>query len=179
MPVITPTIGGATRVGAATFAALVSIVVAVAHGVPVSFEDGLTAYRTGQFALATEIWTPIAEAGSVEAQYNLGLLFHQGKGTPADPVHAYAWYLRAAEGGYARAQYRVAEMLEDGDGPRQDLPRAHFWFGMARRAKYEDAKTRQRALAKQMTSSQIAMAELRMRQQKRRERGEPDAVSLD
>ena len=70
-------------------------------------------------------------------------------------------------------------MLEAGDGPREELPRAHFWFSMAKRQKYEDAGKRRKRLAKQMTSSQIAMAELRMRQQRRREKGRSDVVSID
>lgn len=161
----------ATWLGAAAIAA--------APDTPTTFGDGLEAYQSGDYVRALGIWRPLAELGSPEAQFNLGLLFQQGNGVEADAARAYEWYRKAAEGGYPRAQYRVAEMLERGVGVRADLARAHFWFGMARRARYEDAKKRQRRLAKKMTSSQIAMAELRMRQQKRREKGRPDDVSLD
>lgn len=143
------------------------------------FHDGMQAYRDGNYQTALTIWKALADDGMVESQYNLGLLYYGGKGVERDPERAHDWYLRAATGGFPRAQYKVAEMYESGDGIRADLPRAHFWFSMAKRAKYEDAGKRRKHLAKTMTSSQIAMAELRMRQQKRREKGHPDPVSLD
>lgn len=143
------------------------------------FAAGLNAYRDGDFSAAYEIWEPLAESGMAEAQYNLGLLYHGGKGVKLDRGRALEWYLRAATGGFPRAQYKVAELYESGDGTRPDLSKAHFWFSMAKRAKFEDAGKRRKRLAERMTSSEIAMAELRMRQQKRRERGEPDVGSLD
>jgi len=150
-----------------------------AQGAQSPFDEGMQAYRAGDFAGALEIWRPLAEEGMTEAQYNLGLLYYGGKGVEPDATEAHSWYLRAATGGFARAQYKVAEMYEAGDGVRRALPRAHFWFSMAKRQKYEDAGKRRKRLAKRMTSSEIAMAELRMRQQKRRESGHPDEVSLD
>lgn len=40
-----------------------------------------------------------AERGNAIAQYNLGLAYAQGRGTPADPVEAFVWLTLAAENG--------------------------------------------------------------------------------
>jgi TPR repeat protein len=146
--------------------------VCVLLGLPVraDFKAGMEAYERGDYEAARREWEPLADSGMVEAQYNLGLIYFHGKGAPQDFAEAHGWYLKAAEGGYARAQYRVAEMFENGEGIRKDLIQAHYWFGRAGAQKYSDAKKRRRRVADKMTPEQIAFAELKMRQHKRREK---------
>ena len=38
------------------------------------FLKGLTAYESGDFAIALREWTPLADKGNADAQYNLGLM---------------------------------------------------------------------------------------------------------
>jgi TPR repeat protein len=149
-------------------AALVCLV----FGLPVhaDFQAGMVAYERGDFETALREWRPVAEQGGVEAQFNLGLLYYHGKGLPADPAEAHAWYLKAAEAGYARAQYRVAEMYEKGDGTRKDLIQAYFWFRVAGDRKHADARKRRRQVAKRMTPEQIAYADMLVRHRKRDEK---------
>jgi TPR repeat protein len=151
-----------TRFCAAALICLVS-------GLPVraDFKDGMAAYRRGDFERALREWRPLADAGGVEAQFNLGLLYYHGQGVAADPAQAHAWYLEAAQGGYARAQYRVAEMYENGDGVRKDLIQAYSWFRIAGQQKYADARKRRHHVAKRMTSEQIAYADMLVRHRKR------------
>ena len=40
------------------------------------FPEGLAAYNAGDYATALQEWTPLAEAGDVAAQYNLGLMYY-------------------------------------------------------------------------------------------------------
>jgi TPR repeat protein len=122
--------------------------VCVLLGLPVraDFKAGMEAYERGDYEAARREWEP------------------------QDFAEAHGWYLKAAEGGYARAQYRVAEMFENGEGIRKDLIQAHYWFGRAGAQKYSDAKKRRRRVADKMTPEQIAFAELKMRQHKRREK---------
>jgi TPR repeat protein len=134
---------------------------------PADFKAGMQAYEAGDFETARREWEPLADDGVVEAQFNLGLIYHNGKGVPEDLGVAHGWYLKAAEGGYARAQVRVAEMYETGQGTRKDLIQAHYWFRRAADQKYEGAKKRKKRVAKQMTPEQIAYAELLMRQYNR------------
>ena len=38
------------------------------------FQKGLAAYQAGDYAAALQEWTPLAEAGDADAQFNLGLI---------------------------------------------------------------------------------------------------------
>ena len=48
------------------------------------FNKGLTAYNNGDYATALKEWTPLAEQGVAEAQYNLGVMYQEGAGVPQD-----------------------------------------------------------------------------------------------
>ncbi len=43
------------------------------------FDKGLTAAKRGDYATALREWTPLAEQGHVEAQYNLGVMYYKGR----------------------------------------------------------------------------------------------------
>ena len=64
-----------------------------------SYEDGLAAYRRGDYATALRIWRSLADQGDANAQYNLGLMYQKGKGVPQDYKEAVKWYMLAAEQG--------------------------------------------------------------------------------
>ncbi len=51
-------------------------------------DKGWEAYQQGDFATALEIWAPLAEEGDAKAQYNLGILYDQGKGVARNPRRA-------------------------------------------------------------------------------------------
>ena len=65
------------------------------------FEDGETAYRSGDYAAAMSYWRPLADQGSVIAQVNLGVMYTKGQGAPQDYGQALAWLGKAADQGYA------------------------------------------------------------------------------
>jgi len=71
---------------------------------------GLTAYNSGDYATALREWKPLAEQGDVDAQYNLGLMYDNGRGVPQDDKTAVKWYRLAAEKGDASAQYNLSVM---------------------------------------------------------------------
>jgi len=156
-----------SRIGAGSAALYLLVVPLFAPAAHADFKKGLEAYQSGDYATAQAEWLPLAEAGMVEAQYNIGLMHEHGQGYDVDLAAAHPWYLKAAEGGYAKAQYRVAEMYEEGEGIRTDLIQAHFWFRQAGDQRYENAKKRRRKVADKMTPEQIAMAELLARQRER------------
>jgi hypothetical protein len=62
------------------------------------FEDGFAAVGRGDYAAARQLWTPLAEQGSVAAQLNLGLMYEFGHGVQKDPIEATKWYRRAEQG---------------------------------------------------------------------------------
>lgn len=72
-----------------------------------------------------------AEAGAPRAQYNLGVLYAEGRGVAADYQQAFAWFERAAKQGLANAQYNLAVMYERGTGVAADAAQARSWYERA------------------------------------------------
>jgi uncharacterized protein len=60
------------------------------------FDDGLAAYRSGDYATAMAEWRPLAEQGNGDAQQALGLLYDLGYGVPQSFDEAARWYRLAA-----------------------------------------------------------------------------------
>jgi len=96
-----------------------------------SFDDGLAAYGRGDYAEALRQWRPLAEGGRAGAQYNLGVMYGSGEGTPQDYAEAARWYRSAAEQGYADAQFNLGIMYRDGQGIMQNDTEAFTWFQAA------------------------------------------------
>jgi len=72
----------ASALGRLLFCCLVS-----AQAIAGPYEDGIAAYDRGEYAAALSLWLPLAEHGNVSAQYNLGMLYRDGKGVPKDIVN--------------------------------------------------------------------------------------------
>jgi TPR repeat protein len=94
-------------------------------------EDGLDAYREGDFLKALHLWRPLAESGNGPAQYRLGLLYAEGKGVAPDDAEAARWFERAAEQGDAAAQYNLGVSYSEAIGVRKDNVAAAKWFRRA------------------------------------------------
>ena len=73
----------------------------------------------------------LAEQGYAYAQYNLGVMYENGRGVRQDYAEAFRWFRKAAEQGHAEAQYNLGEMYHIGQGVRQDLHLSKEWFGKA------------------------------------------------
>jgi hypothetical protein len=65
-------------------------------------------------------WQIAAEAGHVDAIFQMGNMHSAGLGTKKDPKQAFAWYQQAAERGHVYATYLAAYMANDGDGVKKD-----------------------------------------------------------
>ena len=60
------------------------------------YQDGLDAFNRGDYETALEFFEPFAEEGIDRAQYNLGLMYHNGLGVTQDYKEALKWYRLAA-----------------------------------------------------------------------------------
>ena len=73
-----------------------------------------------------------AEAGSVQAQYDVGAVLATGEwgdgSVPVDLKAAVGWYRRAAEAGHREAQFNLATMLMEGEGCEPDVVAAKAWL---------------------------------------------------
>jgi len=72
-----------------------------------------------------------AEAGNVEAQYELSWRLALGQDYPPDDGLAVFWLIRAAEGGHSLAQNNLAARYLAGDGLPRDAASAYCWFQLA------------------------------------------------
>ena len=115
--------------------AIILIVSLFAHSLPAlaDFNSGAAAYSRGDYATALEEWRPLAEAGNLAAQFNLGLMHYNGKGVSQNFAEAAIWFGLAAEQGDAAAQINLGVMAYNGEGIEQDFAQAHFWFTLAAR----------------------------------------------
>jgi TPR repeat protein len=116
--------------------ALACVLLALGAALPAraDYEAGLAAARAGDYVAAVREWRPLAEAGSRDAQFNLGLAYENGLGVPADARAAERWYRRAAEQDDRQAQAYLAEMYAQGLGvERNDIEALHWYRRAAER----------------------------------------------
>jgi TPR repeat protein len=83
------------------------------------------------FAAALSWYRQAAEAGNVHAMFNVGEMYDNGRGTPADRQQAIKWYGKAATRGDGRAAYDLGVIYRDGDGVPRDAAAAVRFFRMA------------------------------------------------
>jgi TPR repeat protein len=80
-----------------------------------------------------------AEAGDVEAQFQLARRYLTGQGMPKDPAAAAEWLQKAAEQGDARAQVNLAAAYAQGRGVTRDDAAAVNWLMRAAQQKHPRA----------------------------------------
>lgn len=99
----------------------------MAHATAGSFNDGVAAYKAGDYATAARLWTPHAEQGDAQAQYYLGVMYANGQGVRQDYVQAHMWLnLAAAQGhpvGVKNRDYAATLMTPEQIAEAQQLAR--------------------------------------------------------
>ena len=70
----------------------------------------------------------LAEKGVASAQFNLEVMYRDGKGVAKDEVEAVKWYRKAADPGFAQAQFNLGNMYWFGNGVVKDELEAYKWF---------------------------------------------------
>lgn len=151
------------------------LVVACATGAAADpYEDALSALQRGDPKLAAWLLRPLAEQGNAQAQIKLGWMYERGQGVPQNDQEAVKWYRKAAQLGYAEAQSSLGAMYFEGKGVPQDNVRAYIWFDLAvqrylrQGGKNMETTQRRDAIAKQLTSVQMAEAQRLAQQFERR-----------
>ncbi|MCK5715832.1 MAG: sel1 repeat family protein, partial [Nitrosomonadaceae bacterium] len=123
------------------------------------FEEGIEAYKNGNYAKALALLHPLASQGMTNAQNNLGWMYEEGKGVTQDYQEAAKWYHLAAEQGDVDAQNNLGVMYVKGTGINQDYILARMWFNLAANNGDINAKENLDKMAKEMKPSQIANAQ--------------------
>ncbi len=90
-------------------------------------QDAQAAYDRGKYAVALELWQPLAELGDPDAQTGLGNLYLGGYGVARDEAAAMAWFRKAAERGDANGQFSLASLYYG----RKEYSPAASWYRRA------------------------------------------------
>ncbi len=131
------------------------------------FKAGVEAANKGAWAIVVREFTALAEQGDSAAQFNLGLIYANGRGVAKNDIQALIWYSKAAHQTHAQAQANLAFMYATGRAVPQDLITAYMWASLA--MSHAQGSTRQAAakfratFAAAMTPDDVAAAERRVK----------------
>jgi TPR repeat protein len=82
----------------------------------------------------------LAEQGNVSAQFNLALMYANGRGVAENDTEAVKWYRLASDQGHANAQSNLGYMYDNGRGVAQNDVMAYVWFSVSAAQGHENAK---------------------------------------
>jgi TPR repeat protein len=91
-------------------------------------DEATAAYNRGDYAAAVRLLEQLANDGNRSAQYNLGMMYIQGKGVPQNLAEGAEWYRRAAVQGDVEAERNLGSMYQHGIGVPEDNAEAAKWY---------------------------------------------------
>jgi len=95
------------------------------------YQKAIDAYKRKDYKTSYNLILPLAEKGFAKAQYNLGVMYGNGKGVAKDYSKAIKWWNHAANQGNGKAQYNLGVMYEEGKGVKKNLKKAANWYQLA------------------------------------------------
>ena len=106
------------------------------------FDEGLKAYRSGDYVFAAKEWALLAEKGDAQAQGQLARLYYGGMGVAKDPNRAAALARQAAEQGDAEGQNLLGVLYYRGEGGlEKNREQSVVWFRKAAEQGHAKAQT--------------------------------------
>lgn len=108
---------------------------------------GYAEFKMAHYDDAKRIWTVLAERGSGEAWFNLGILAEDGLGEPRDPVEARRRYEQGAQAGSRNSALRLGLLLQTSKLGKPDPDEARRWLKVAADAGDQEAVTQLAALS--------------------------------
>lgn len=104
------------------------------------FRNGLSAYNSGNYLKALEIWLPLAQREDAPSQAGVGFIYHRGLGVEIDDQKAFFWSRKAAEHGQPEGQMMLGTLYFYGQGVGQSYVQAYAWCDLAQDAGSADAE---------------------------------------
>lgn len=114
---------------ALVFAFTFCVTLAMASDNPTA--DAKAAFDAGDYKAAAQILSRLASQGDQAAQYNLAMLYLEGKGVPKDDAMAASLFEDSARQGNPGAALDLGILLRNGQGLKQDLEHAYMWLQVA------------------------------------------------
>jgi TPR repeat protein len=100
-----------------------------------AYKKGMELFDAGNFQEAARYFQKLADTGSKEGQFQLGVLYLDGAGVPQDSKKALDLYRQSAEQGYDEAQYVLGLYYKDDLPPivnaSADLKKSAEWLRKA------------------------------------------------
>ena len=99
--------------------AIAVVVLLFALGAPsawAGWDEGMAAYKRGDYATALREFRPLANQGDVRAENGLGVMYRHGRGVTQDYGQAVKWFRKAAAQGDACAQYNLGLVYDKSHG---------------------------------------------------------------
>lgn len=104
------------------------------------YEDGLEAYKKGEYDYAVHYWSQPEMEHDHRALFGLGRIFMDGKGVEKNYGTAIAYYNKAARRGNPSAQYNLGLAYLKGRGVKKDIEKAAAWWEEAAVAGHSKAQ---------------------------------------
>ncbi len=93
--------------------------------------SAITAYEQGNYEIAYETFSHLADQNDAEAQYNLAFMYFGGEGITQNDVKAAFWFEQAAKSAHAGAQDTLAYLYLHGRGLEPNPIQAYAWYSVA------------------------------------------------
>lgn len=123
-------------------------------------EEGKSHNATSQETTRLDMLKKSATQGNPHAQYQLGMMYREGRGGLfQDAGKGFQWLHKAAKQGDARAQLQVGLAYQEGQGVPKDIIAAYLWNQRAVTGGEAGAAGVREALAMKMSPSQLAKAQ--------------------
>ena len=122
------------------------------------FETGLKAFNNGEYKAALNDWKPLAEEGVSNAQYNVGLMYHNGLGVTQDYNEAFKWLLMSSEQGNLNSIRLLSTMYVLGNGIQKDYLKSYMWAKIGADNDDQNSKLILDGLIKEMSNSELDKA---------------------
>ena len=96
------------------------------------FDKAVEDYKKGSYIQAINAFYVLAKEGDAQAQYNVAMMYANGKGGKKDLSYAMEWYEKAAKQGNAPAQYNLAQLHHNmGESDPHAYEKAKYWYEKA------------------------------------------------
>lgn len=95
------------------------------------FETSYAAYESGDYPVAYEGFSKLAQDRHVKAQYLLGLLYLNGQGVRKSADRGLGWLKQAAENGSYLAAAELGQIYVTGQGGEMNADEAAKWIELS------------------------------------------------
>jgi TPR repeat protein len=91
-------------------------------------EDGVAAFKDGDYVTAFKLWQQAADAGDPVAIFNVALSYEKGYGVAKNGDEAVKWYKRAAAKGDVVSEFKLGLIFAEGVSVPQNYTSAAQWY---------------------------------------------------